>query len=77
MGVALSLHKGAKFNCYKHRGSKFTVFKMAADGKVLTPQVQWAQRKHMIILRVLVQPVEVTDCREVLTCLHKPHTIET
>lgn len=29
------------------------------DEKVLTPQVQWAQRKHMIILRVLVKPLEV------------------
>jgi hypothetical protein len=27
--------------------------------RCLVPQVQWAQRKHMIILRVLVKPVEV------------------
>ena len=31
------------------------------DQKILTPQVQWAQRKHMIILRVLVKPVEVSS----------------
>lgn len=29
------------------------------DEKVLVPQVQWAQRKNMIIIRVLVRPVEV------------------
>ena len=28
--------------------------------KVLFPQVQWAQRKQLIILRVLVKPVEVS-----------------
>lgn len=29
--------------------------------KVLVPQVQWAQRKQMIILRVLVKPVEASQ----------------
>ncbi len=28
--------------------------------KVLFPQVQWAQRKQLIILRVLVKPVEAS-----------------
>ena len=33
---------------------------MVEEGeRCLFPQVQWAQRKHMIILRVLVKPVEV------------------
>ena len=30
------------------------------EERVLFPQVQWAQRKEMIILRVLVKPVEVS-----------------
>ena len=34
---------------------------MAEEGeKVLFPQVQWAQRKQLIILRVLVKPVEAS-----------------
>ena len=39
----------------------FSILKKMSEvqGKTLFPQVQWAQRKHLVILRVLVKPVQV------------------